>query len=478
MNDRIFREYDIRGVADRDLPDEVVFALGQGLGTLLFERGGDTLALGRDGRLHSPRIHQAFLAGLLSTGAHVLDVGIVPSPVLYFATHVLGVQGGAQITGSHNPPADNGLKLLLFGEHLSGDKLRALSRLCRAATFRRGQGRQLSAHHVQADYLRFVTERLQLSSRRFPVVLDAGHGAGGPLGLALFQSLGFPTHPLGCKPDGHFPLHPPDPTQPENLRALQQAVSATHAEAGFALDGDADRLVVVDSRGRQVAGDLLFLLLAKAILAEQKGARFVCEVRHSRTILKEIERAGGQPIVWQVGHTRIKEKMVEVQAALGAETSGHLFFAHRYLGFDDGLYAAARVLELLSQTPQTLADLVDALPVLHMTPEFRIPVPESLKKQVVEKVAWRLSQDPAVRLEQIDGVSAFWPDAWALLRQSHTQAAVCLRLEAENDERLQTVQKQVRALISAVLSEHEPDGDFCPRSTSEPDGVQTLTRSR
>jgi len=461
LNRHLFREYDLRGVADRDLPDDVVFALGQAVGTALVRekglekgltrvKGGRRIVVGKDARIHSARIHKAFVAGVLGTGVSVVDLGLSPSPLLYFAVHSLDVDGGVQITASHNPKEDNGFKVLFGKEHLCGERLLALLQLCETGDFEKGEG-TLSAQGMEDSYLRFVKDRIRLGGRRFRVVLDGGNGAGGPLALRLLETLGFETVAIGCEPDGRFPLHPPDPTQPENLRALQEAVRVSDAEVGLALDGDADRLVVVDRKGRVISGDQLFLLLARAILKEEKGARFVCEVRCSRAVLEEIERAGGQPVVWRVGHTRIREKMAEVQAALGAEMSGHLFFAHRYLGFDDGIYAAARILEWLTQTEDPLSTFVDALPVICMTPEVRVDVPDSLKFEVVDEVASALGRLPDVALSRLDGVRATWKDAWALVRASHTQPSVCLRFEAESETRLQHVQTEVCGLLERII---------------------------
>ena len=295
MNPLMFREYDIRGVAERDLTDEVVHALGQGIGSLILDSGGARLVVGRDCRLHSPRLHAALVAGILASGADVLDIGVVPSPVLYFAVHTLDVQGGVEITGSHNPASDNGFKILCQKNSLDRVQLEALRARVEARDFRHGHGR-LSTQSVVGEYLSFVQSRLQLGPRRFPVVVDAGNGTGGEVVLPLLAALGFPTLAVACEMDGRFPLHLPDPTVPENLRELQDAVRRSGAEVGIALDGDADRLTVIDSQGRILWGDQLMILFARAILAEQPGATFICEVKCSRAVIDEIERAGVQRV--------------------------------------------------------------------------------------------------------------------------------------------------------------------------------------
>lgn len=452
MNPVIFREYDIRGIADRDLTADVTRDIGQGLGTLLRRAGATDVALGRDCRLHSPRLHESLLAGLLATGIQVVDVGIVPSPLLYFAVHHLGVGGGVEITGSHNPDSDNGFKLLRGTRSLHGHELQGLRALIERRDFLHGKG-SVREHSIHAAYLDFARSRLRLGPRRFKVIIDAGNGTGGVVAEPLLRSLGFPVHAMYCEMDGHFPHHLPDPTVPEHLGELIAEVRRQGAELGLAFDGDADRLAVVDSQGRIIWGDQLMILLARAILTEEPGASFVCEVKSSKALYDEIERAGGKAIMWRVGHTQIKEKMREVGAALGGEMSGHLFFAHRYLGFDDAIYAAARLLELLSFSEQPLAQHVDSLPQLHNTPEIRIPVAESSKFELVHRAAAYLRQLPGAQVIEIDGARAHFPGAWALVRASNTQPALVLRFEAETAAGLAAVRSEVEGALKRLQSE-------------------------
>lgn len=453
----VFRAYDIRGVADRDLDDDFVTDVGRALGTLLRRGGGDTLVVGRDCRTHSPRLHAALLRGLVSTGAHVIDVGIVPSPVLYFAVHHLfppGRGSGVEITGSHNPARDNGFKIWLHGGSLHGDRLRALLPQISAADFVTGTG-SVRAVDVRPDYEQFVRDRLRLGPRRPSVVVDAGNGTGGEIAVPLLRSLGFAVTPILCEMDGRFPHHPPDPTVPDHLQALIAAVQGTGAELGLAFDGDADRLAVVDSGGRILWGDDLLILLGRAILREQPGATFVCEVKCSRAVVSELEAAGGRVVIWRVGHSEIREKMGQVQAALGGEMSGHLFFAHRYLGYDDAIYAAARLLEILSWDDRThaLSRLYDTLPRLHRTSEIRRPVPDAHKQAAVRAVADALGRMPGVELNDLDGVRALFPDAWALVRASNTEPVIGLRFEATSADRLQAVRAQVEAILDGILAQ-------------------------
>ncbi|MBL9003595.1 MAG: phosphomannomutase/phosphoglucomutase [Myxococcales bacterium] len=448
MNRSVFRAYDIRGVADRDLTDDFVVDLGRALGTQVRRRSEGVLALGRDCRVHSPRLHQALLSGLLSTGVRVLDVGIVASPLLYFATHHLGCGSGVEITGSHNPASDNGFKILLAGASLHGEALAALHDQIVARDFVCGIG-QHQAVDIVAPYLDFVRQRLCLGPRRFRIVIDGGNGTGGAVAVALLRSLGFDVTPLYCEMDGRFPHHPPDPTVPEHLAALKAEVARTDAELGLAFDGDADRLVVVDSRGRILWGDELLILLGRAILQHEPGARFVCEVKCSQAVHDELTAAGGQVLMWRVGHSELRTKMQEIGAALAGEMSGHLFFAHRYLGYDDAIYAAARLIELLSDDPrpQALAAQVDTLPRLHRTPEIRIPVADAAKEALVQHAAAMLRRTPGVEISELDGIRIHWPDAWALLRASNTQAALVLRFEATHAKRLSEVRTQVERVL-------------------------------
>lgn len=454
----VFRAYDIRGVADRDLPDEFMRSLGLAIGTQLVRLGGQQLALGRDARLHSPRLHAALLDGLLATPITVFDTGVLSTPQLYHATHHLGCDTGAMITASHNPAPDNGLKLLYRAPGSHRARLHALPRLLDSADFVRGSGRLVTPDPaaLQTAYLDFLVARLSLGPRRFPLVVDAAHGMAGPLIAPLFARLGFPVHALSAVPDGRFPLHPPDPTEPAHLERLLDAVSAQHVQLGFAFDGDADRLVVVDDQRRIIWGDELLILLGRHILATSPGARFVCEVRSTRAVFDELTRAGGEVIMWRVGHTELREKLHEAGAALAAEVSGHLFFADRHLGYDDALYAAARLLEVLTQAddPRTLAQHVDTLPRLFRTPELRLPVPEPDKPFVLAYVRDALHALPGVSLLEIDGVRVQAPTGWALLRASNTTPALALRVESSTAAGLADLRSQILDLVAAAKAHH------------------------
>lgn len=452
MNAKIFREYDIRGRADRDLPDDFARDLGRALGTYLSRQGGRTIALGRDCRLTSPRLSSALLEGLLSTPIHVIDVGVVPTPVLYYAPFLWDLDGGVQITGSHNPPEDNGFKILRGKTTIHGEEIQKLRRLIETRDFVSGRGTR-EERDVIRPYLDHARSRIELGPRRPTVVVDAGNGVGGFVAVPLYRELGFDVRDLHCEPDGRFPNHHPDPTIPENVADLKEVLRREGREVGIALDGDADRIGVVDARGRIVWGDQLMILFARAILAEQPGATFVSEVKCSQALYDEIEKAGGKAIMWKVGHSLIKSKMKEVGAVLAGEMSGHIFFAHRYLGFDDAIYAGARLLELLSRDERTLADLVDTLPPMVNTPEIRIDVPDELKFRIVAKAAERLrAHGPVV---DVDGVRVKFDGGWGLVRASNTQPALVLRFEAENEARLAEIRAVVERELAAIRGELE-----------------------
>ena len=457
MNTRVFREYDIRGNADRDLGDDFVTALGRAIGTYQRRKGKTTMALGRDPRTHSPRLHAALLLGLQSTGVEVVDVGMVPTPMLYFAVFHLDTDGGVQITGSHNPGEDNGFKILSGKTTIHGAEIQALRRLIESGDFVKETSPPVRHVSIDAAYTDIVKERTIIGARKMKVVVDAGNGAGGIAGPIL-RNLGFDVTELYCEPDGRFPNHHPDPTVEANVEDLKKKVKEVGAEVGIALDGDADRLGVVDSRGRMVWGDQLMILFARAILKEIPGATFVSEVKCSKSLYDEIERAGGKAIMWKVGHSLIKEKMKAEHAQLAGEMSGHIFFQHRYFGFDDAIYSAARLLEILSSSPMTLAEHVDTLPQMFNTPELRHELPDDIKFEVVKLAVARFKRE--FEVNDIDGARVTWPDGggWALVRASNTQAALVLRFEAPSESRLQEirsfVERELRVIETQVRAAH------------------------
>jgi phosphomannomutase/phosphoglucomutase len=451
MNPRVFREYDIRGNADRDLDDAFAGDLGRAIGTHLHRSGARRITLGRDCRVHSPRLHAALRAGLLSTGIDVIDVGVVATPVLYFSVFHFGTDGGIQITGSHNPPEDNGFKIVRGKSTIHGPEIQTLRALVEKRDFHVAAAPgKVEDRDVSGPYLDMAVSRIQLGPRRFKVVVDAGNGVGG-LAAPLIRRLGFEVTELFCEPDGRFPNHHPDPTVEANVATLKRTVAEVGAEVGIALDGDADRIGVVDAKGRVVWGDQLMILFARSILEEVPGATFVSEVKCSKALYDEIARAGGRAIMWKVGHSLIKEKMKAEGALLAGEMSGHIFFAHRYYGYDDAIYSAARLVELLSRGTLTLSQHVDTLPKVFNTPEIRYELPDEIKFDVVRRVVERFRRDHQV--VDVDGARITWKDGWALVRASNTQPALVLRFEAETPARLDEIRSFVESELKAIEAE-------------------------
>ncbi|NVB79353.1 MAG: phosphomannomutase/phosphoglucomutase [Kofleriaceae bacterium] len=452
MNPRSFREYDIRGVAERDLDDATVRAIGNAVGA---GAAGGSVVVGRDPRVHSPRLFAALTDGI-RVHAEVIDIGVVPTPVLYFAAHHLEAPASVMITGSHNPPEDNGFKLMVGTETLHGSAIAAIRDRVTQLLKEPAPHPKHAMHSrdVQTAYLDHAVSQLQLGARRFKVVVDAGNGAGGPTAVSLYRRLGFDVVPLYCELDGRFPNHHPDPTQPENMVDLIAMVQSNQAELGIALDGDADRIGAVDGKGRILWGDQLMILFGKALLQDVPDAKFVGEVKCSQAMYDELEQAGGQVEMWKVGHSLIKARMKETGAQLAGEMSGHMFFAHRWFGFDDAIYSGARLLELLSRGERTLADRAGDLPAMINTPEIRVECPDDQKVAIVASVTKRLRDNKDVHgVVDVDGVRAKFDGGWGLVRASNTQPALVMRCEANTEERLAEIRGVVEAAIEAAKAE-------------------------
>jgi len=449
VNSRIFREYDIRGIAGDDLDEAFVGALGKAFGTYFQARGLKNVALGRDCRLSSPLYHGALAAGLLSTGCDVTDLGVVPTPLLYFSVFRRRAEAGVMITGSHNPPDHNGFKAMAGEDTLYGPEIQAVQAILREERFARGRG-AVRTLDIRPEYERYVSDRVAVG-RKLRVVVDAGNATGGVVAVPLFRRLGAEVRELYCEMDGRFPNHHPDPTLPEAMADLVRAVVESGADLGVAYDGDADRLGVVDDQGRIIWGDQLMILFSRDILPAHPGAAVISEVKASKVLYDEIARLGGRPIMWKTGHSLIKKKIKEEKAVLAGEMSGHIFFADRWFGFDDAIYSSARLLEILGRAEGKLSGLLSDLPKTFTTPEIRIYASDEVKFRIVDEVRRVLATRREVIV--IDGVRAVFPSGWGLVRASNTQAVIVLRFEADSEQALGEIQKEVRDVLGNAIRE-------------------------
>ncbi|MBN1223342.1 MAG: phosphomannomutase/phosphoglucomutase [Candidatus Aminicenantes bacterium] len=444
----IFREYDIRGIVDKDLTPETVTLLGKGIGTYFRNQGCKEVALGGDCRLSSPLFADVLSRGLLQTGCSVTHLGTIPTPLLYFTMYQKPMDAGVMITGSHNPPEYNGFKMMVGKETLYGETIQEIYSIIESGRFVQENKGTTKHYQVIPDYHSWIINNISLA-RKLKVVVDAGNGTGGFVAVPIFQELGCEVIPLYCEMDGHFPNHHPDPTLPEALEDLIQKVAETKADLGIAYDGDSDRIGVIDDKGDIIWGDTLMILFARDILPQNPGAAVISEVKASKLLYDEIKRLGGRPIMWKTGHSLIKKKIKEEKALLAGEMSGHIFFADRFFGFDDAIYASARVLEILSRTEKKLSELLSDLPRTYNTPEIRIYASDEVKFKIVDGV----KEELAARLPviDIDGVRAIYPKGWALVRASNTQGALVLRFEADTESDLKTIKKEVEQTIESVI---------------------------
>ncbi len=472
----IFREYDIRGVADRDLSDAIAHGIGRAFGAMLAEGSGGSgndllrVAVGRDCRLSSPRLFAALVKGLIESGMHVIEIGEGPTPMLYFAAHHLGTDGAIMITGSHNPGDENGFKMMRGKASFFGPDIQALKARIEKGDFgpqKEGEGRHEKTD-VQDAYVEEMKKRFDFSKAKgLSFVVDAGNGAGGPLAIRTMKALGLAPEPLFCEMDGRFPNHHPDPTVLKNIETLIERVRASKARVGIAYDGDADRLGAVDENGDVIWGDKLMILFSRALLKERAGASIIGEVKCSQTLYDDIAKHGGDPIVWKTGHSLIKTKMKETGALLAGEMSGHLFFADRYFGYDDAIYASLRLLEILSNDPRPLSEMLADVPKTFTTPELRVDCPDAIKFQVVAavtkhfkaagnevldidgaRISFGANEEPAAGAGAGAGPGKAAPPKWGLVRASNTGPILVMRFEAGSAEELDAIQKQVEAVVA------------------------------
>jgi len=455
MNTQIFREYDIRGLVDKDLTEEVVEKLGRGLGTVVRRDGGTWIVVGRDCRESSTRFREALCCGITSTGLNVIDIGIVPTPATYFAAHTLPVDGLAMITGSHNPPEYNGFKIGSGKSTFHGPEIQALRKLIEAADFERGPTGRVTQFDIVTPYVAFIRQTVTVGRKGMRIVVDAGNGTGGVVAVPLFRAMGFDVVPLFCEMDANFPNHHPDPTVAKNLEDLIRTVKKEKAEVGIAYDGDADRLGAIDDAGNILWGDQLMILFSRGVLKEVPGATIVGEVKCSFTLYDDIQAKGGRPIMWKTGHSLIKSKMKEEHAELAGEMSGHIFFRNRYFGYDDGIYSSARLLEILTHEKRKLSELLLDVPRTFSTPELRVDTVEEKKFEIVRR-ATEAFRRQGHRIIDVDVVRVTFPDGWGLIRASNTQPLLVLRFEAKTRERLDEIRKLIETTLESVKREVGP----------------------
>ncbi len=448
MNPDIFREYDIRGVAGRDLTVPVAELIGKAFGTFAAEKGVERVTVGRDGRLSGPRLVKGLIKGIRSTGVDVIELGLVPTPVVYYSLFNLPVGGAVQVTGSHNPPEYNGFKVCLGKSTIYGKDIQHLHTIIEKGKFRKGKG-TFERRDIIPEYKAHIRSSVTIR-RPVKVVIDGGNGVGGWIAVPLLRSMGCKVKGMYCKVDGRFPNHMADPTVPENLKDLIRTVKREKAELGIAYDGDGDRIGVVDSRGKIIWGDMLLVLFARDVLSEHPGAKIIGEVKCSDNLYKDIAKHGGEPIMWKTGHSLIKAKMRSSGALLAGEMSGHMFFADRHYGYDDAIYASARLLELLSRSRKSIGSHLDDVPKTFCTPEIRVPVADDrVKFSIVKRVVKRFAKEFDVNT--VDGVRIRFPDGWGLVRASNTQPILVTRYEASSQKKLREIQQFVESEIERLM---------------------------
>lgn len=445
--ENIFRAYDIRGIADRDLGDDVVYAIGMAIGSEAAARGHQTMVIAADGRLSSPRIKQRLTDALMHSGQNVIDIGQAPTPLMYFATHHLETHAGVIVTGSHNTADYNGLKLVLEGRTLSGEHIQRIRERIANNDFQRGEGSYREGS-VTAPYVELIRDDIAVA-QSLKVVVDAGNGVAGEIAPLLLEALGCEVVPLFCDVDGNFPNHEPDPSRAENMQDLATAVTSYNADLGVAFDGDGDRIGVVTSDGTFVEPDRLLMLFAQDIVSRNPGADIIYDVKCTRHLNAVISKFGGRPIMWKSGHPLIKEKMLETGALLGGEYTGHISFKERWFGFDDGIYSAARLIEIITTSGLTLEELLAEFPSSVSTPEIILQTGDSQKFALVEALTEN-AQFGSGKITTLDGIRVDYPDGWGLVRASNTVPALTLRFEADSDEALERIQNVFREQLGII----------------------------
>ena len=448
MNPQVFREYDIRGVVGKDLDESFVERLAKAMGVYWCGKGVKRVSIGMDARLSSPLFSDILKDVIAQSGIDVYDLGMVPTPVMYFSLHRLDLDGGIQVTGSHNPADNNGFKIALGKSTIYGKEILDIRDIMKQGSRVSGQG-TVREYDIQQEYIDDIVSRIKPCPRPLRIVIDPGNGVGGPCAMAVCQALGMDVSGICLEPDGNFPNHHPDPTTEDGIEMLKAEVLATGADIGIGLDGDSDRIGVVDARGNAIYGDMITAVLAREILTRRPHEKIIGEVKCSKVFYDEVRKFGGVPIMAKVGHSLMKARMKEEGAALAGEMSGHIFFSDRWYGFDDAIYAAARLIEILSNEEEPQA-VFDSLPRMFNTPEIRIDCPDEIKFQVVQRFT-EYARKTSGDCVDIDGVRFTRGDAWGLVRPSNTQPVIVLRFEASTEERLAEIEADTRTRLDEII---------------------------
>ncbi|MBW1941132.1 MAG: phosphomannomutase/phosphoglucomutase [Deltaproteobacteria bacterium] len=456
MNPGMFREYDIRGITGKDMTEDDVVLIGKGVGTYLLKHGSSKITVGRDCRITSDLYSEKVIEGLLSTGCDVIDIGVCPTPVLYFSISHLKQEGAVMVTASHNPPEYNGFKLSINTDSIHGEELQKILAIINEKAFVQGKG-GLSTADVVTPYRKFVENNINIPNP-LRIGVDAGNGTAGVVAVPIMKNLNCEVHDIYCDMDGTFPNHEADPTVAKNMKDLIALVKEKSLDLGIAYDGDGDRMGVVDEKGNLVFGDQLMIIFAREILSRKPGATFISEVKCSQIMYDDIEKHGGKAIMWKTGHSLIKKKMKEVNAEMAGEMSGHMFFADRYLGFDDATYASCRLLEILSHTGKKMSELfhtgkkmselLSDIPKTYTTPEIRVECADDIKFDVVKKVTDFFRKH--YQVIDIDGARVLFDGGWGLVRASNTQPALVLRFEAVSEKRLNEIKNFVESTLAEI----------------------------
>jgi len=449
VNQNIFRQYDIRGVVGEELTEEAVYAVGRAFASTVIKSGRTKVIIGMDNRKSSPRFSELIREAVLSSGLDVVDIGTVVTPMFYFAAKHLDIDAGIMITASHNPKEFNGFKILLGPSTIYGDDIQKIRELIEKEEFtsleRNGEYKKVD---ISDDYINMIKDKVKLGKRKLKVVIDCGNGTASFFAPRLFRELGCEVLELYCQSDTDFPNHFPDPVKPNNLKDLIALVQKERADLGIGFDGDADRIGVVDENGKIIWGDMLMVLFFREVLKKYPGSTCIVEVKCSQALIDEIEKLGGKPFIYKTGHSLIKAKMREIGAVFTGEMSGHMFFADEYYGYDDALYAAARLLRILSNTDMTLGELLKDVPKYYSTPEIRVKTTDEEKFKIVEKVLSHFK--PRYNVIDVDGARVLFPDGWGLVRASNTGPELIIRCESKTEEGLERIKREIEDSVKPL----------------------------